>query len=405
MLRRRHPDKNPDNASVAEERFKQVAEAYDVLSDPQKRAVYDAYGKEGLHGSPPRGDHHSSHAHQQQHYSGVDADTARRIFESFFGGGNGSAGAGGCFATAGTMPGGSGGSGPRQFSFFTSPAGGAYGRPPSGCASAFTGGGGGGGAASAYDSDEDMFGGGFQPHTPGTDPFAAFAGMGGGAGSGSSRGRPGPGAFFFNSQQHAHRPGGDGGSFFQHQQQQQQQTPTAQTVPLRLTLEELYSGMNKRLKVTRRVRDAASGGSLPVQEVVEVAVQPGWKEGTKLTFAGKGDELSPGGPAADLVLLVQQAPHPSLTRAGNDLLTTARVPLRDALVGGCATVRLPDGRPVSVRWEGPAAHGAKLTVRGEGMPVSRQPGRRGDLVVTLDCVFPTELSQAQRDALRQTLPA
>ncbi|KAF2619182.1 hypothetical protein F2Q68_00040476, partial [Brassica cretica] len=48
-----HPDKNPTNKKDAEARFKQISEAYDVLSDPQKRAVYDQYGEEGLKGNVP----------------------------------------------------------------------------------------------------------------------------------------------------------------------------------------------------------------------------------------------------------------------------------------------------------------------------------------------------------------
>ena len=49
-----HPDRNPGD-TVAEEKFKEAAEAYNVLSDPQKRSLYDQYGHQGLEGSGSSG--------------------------------------------------------------------------------------------------------------------------------------------------------------------------------------------------------------------------------------------------------------------------------------------------------------------------------------------------------------
>ena len=71
-----HPDKNPDNREKAEENFKKVSEAYDVLSDAKKRKSYDQFGKKGLQGMDGMGGGGP----------GMSFTSANDIFQAFFGG-------------------------------------------------------------------------------------------------------------------------------------------------------------------------------------------------------------------------------------------------------------------------------------------------------------------------------
>ena len=78
-----HPEKNPGDQNCAE-RFKHIAEAYDVLSDPRKRAVYDQFGEEGLKGGVPDS---SVEAGAWTHGYTFHGD-GEQIFRNFFGGTN-----------------------------------------------------------------------------------------------------------------------------------------------------------------------------------------------------------------------------------------------------------------------------------------------------------------------------
>ncbi|KAI8325685.1 DnaJ-domain-containing protein [Martensiomyces pterosporus] len=85
-----HPDKNPNCREEAEHRFKELAEAYSVLSDPETRQRYDKYGVDGLKRGfqPPPDASHSYYSEQRQggEYGGFRFRTADEIFREFFGG-------------------------------------------------------------------------------------------------------------------------------------------------------------------------------------------------------------------------------------------------------------------------------------------------------------------------------
>lgn len=80
------------------------------------------------------------------------------------------------------------------------------------------------------------------------------------------------------------------------------------------------------------------------------------------------------------------------------------MPLVTALTGGSISVNGIDGRPIHL----PIAEGAQKTsftkvVRGQGMPISKEPGKRGDLLVHLEVAMPPPLSEAQKKAVRSAL--
>lgn len=102
--------------------------------------------------------------------------------------------------------------------------------------------------------------------------------------------------------------------------------------------------------------------------------------------------------------MVQQEAHPNFQREGDDLLLHVQISLADALTESKIDVPALDGRVLRVPLREVALPGSERVVKNEGMPVSKQPGQRGNLRIKFDIRFPTrQLTGESAVQLRQLL--
>ncbi|XP_065910034.1 dnaJ homolog subfamily B member 1-like [Dysidea avara] len=317
MALKYHPDKN--KGPGAEDKFKEIAEAYEVLSDKQKREIFDRYGEEGLKGSPAGGPAGSASGGFTYEFRG----DPREIFTRMFGGDN----------PFGNMFGGGGST------MFMQNNG---------------------------NDEEDM------DYTP----FGGFSGLSFMQG-GNSGGMPGVSTRL----------------------KRRRDAPIQHEVSV--SLDELYTGCTKKLKISRRVVSPDGTSSLQ-EKILTVDIKPGWKAGTKVTFPEEGDQY-PGRIPADVMFIIKERQHPTFKREGNDIVYTADVSLQKALCGGQVTVPTISGTNIQL----PFIQLNPTTVQkilDQGMPISKCPGKRGDMLVKFNIKFPTNLPPASKELLYNALP-
>nr|WHM27978.1 heat shock protein 40 [Tapes dorsatus] len=284
-----HPDKSPGDQSAAD-KFKQVAEAYDVLSDPRKRAVYDQFGEEGLKNGVPSGQVETGAWTQGYTFHG----NADKVFRDFFGGDN-------------------------PFQEF-------YDR---------------------VDGDMSM----------------SFGGLVG-------RGR-------------------------------KKQDPPIER-DLYLSLEEVFHGCTKKMKISRRVMNEDGHTSSIRDKILTITVKKGWKPNTRITFPEEGDQ-GPNNVPADIVFIVKDKQHQRFRREGVNLIHTAKVPLGKALTGCTVDILTLDERMLHIPINDIIKPGYRKCVPKEGMPLSADPTQKGDLIIEFDIEFPTSLTPEKKDLVKAAL--
>ena len=139
-----------------------------------------------------------------------------------------------------------------------------------------------------------------------------------------------------------------------------------------------------------------------VDEILPIEIKPGWKKGTKLTFPKKGNE-EPGIIPADIIFVVEEKPHPLYKRDGNDLLVNQEITLLEALTGKTLDLTTLDGRSLMIPLTDIINPEHEIVVPNEGMPISKEPGKKGNLRLKLNVSYPSKLTAEQKSELKRVL--
>jgi molecular chaperone DnaJ len=339
-----HPDKNPGD-KTAEDKFKEAAEAYDVLSNPDKRARFDQFGHAGMSGAGGFGGSGGGGG-----YGGTGGFTMDDIFRNFgdiFGG-----------------------------HFSGGFSGGGFGD--------FSGGGYGGGRRVNRGSDLRI-----KVHLTlqeiahGTTKKLKINKM-----------IPcdkcgGTGAKDKDAYKTCPTCNGSG-----------METRTVNTFFGRTQATQVCHECRGEGKIITAPCDKCRGeGTVRAEEVVEIRIPAGVGEGMQLTVSGKGNAARHGGVNGDLLVIIEEERNPQLQRDGVDLLHNLNITIPTALLGGQAEVPTVDGK-AKITIEPGTQAGKVLRLKGKGLPDVNGYGT-GDILVVIDVEVPAKLSAEEKKLVEE----
>ncbi|XP_060941875.1 dnaJ homolog subfamily B member 13-like [Limanda limanda] len=171
---------------------------------------------------------------------------------------------------------------------------------------------------------------------------------------------------------------------------------------LHLSLDDLFLGCTKKIKISRRVMNEGGYTSSIKDKILSIDVNPGWREGTRIVFSKEGDQ-GPNSIPADIVFLVRQKSHPLFERQDDDLIYKTQISLDMALTGFSVNVQTIDGRLLNIPINDIVHPTYRKVVPGEGMPLFQDPSQRGDLIIHFDIQFPEKLSADRKHLIKKAL--
>ncbi|MGK5547488.1 molecular chaperone DnaJ [Streptomyces sp. URMC 127] len=336
LAREYHPDANKGDAK-AEERFKEISEANDVLADPKRRKEYDdaraLFGNGGFRPGP----------------GGAGGGSFNFDLGDLFGGAQGGAGTGGFGGGLGDV------------------FGGLFNR--------------GGGARTQPRRGQDIESEVSLSFTEAVDGATVPLRMSSSAackacsGTGDKNGTPRVCPTCVGTGQVSH---GSGGGF---------------------SMTDPCPDCKGRGLIPENPCDACHGsGRAKSSRTMQVRIPAGVFDGQRIRLRGKGAPGERGGPSGDLYVVVHVGTHPVFGRKDDNLTVTVPVSFPEAVLGGEIKVPTLGGPPVTLKLPPGTPNGRTMRARGKG--AVRKDGTRGDLLVTVEVTVPKDLGDKAREALQ-----
>jgi len=151
--------------------------------------------------------------------------------------------------------------------------------------------------------------------------------------------------------------------------------------------------------ITKKCTACYGEGIMQDDEMVTVNIPAGVAEGMQLNVSGRGNAARRGGINGDLIVVIEEEAHNDLIRDGNDLIYPLFVSVPDATLGTTVEIPTVDGK-VKIKVEQGTQPGKILRLRGKGIPEVNGYGK-GDLLVTVNVWIPKEVTKDERSALEK----